>query len=154
MCHHWFCASLGFRVLKPHDQYFVAVFESGSQTNSVNVFRKFYIFIFVKSRKPLYLQFIRGPRNFDKVIIYYFVYIWSDIGGAIFSTTYSETQLKIYGPLCHFVLPDISSTKVAISEISTIFRFFSFFPKFLQELSELLYSSFASYPIILKHFMY
>jgi len=28
-----------------------------------------------KHRKRLCLQFIRGPRNFDKVTIYYFVYI-------------------------------------------------------------------------------
>ena len=75
-------------------------------------------------------------------------------GGVIVSTTQSERQLKIYGPLCYFVLPDIFSTKVAISVISTFFRFFFFFPKFLQELSELLLPSFASYPITLKHFMY
>jgi len=71
-------------------------------------------------------------------------------GGAIFSSISSEPQLKIYGPLCYFVLPDIFRTKVAISVISTIFRFFFFFPKFLQELSEFLFFSFASCLIILK----
>ena len=75
-------------------------------------------------------------------------------GVAIVSTTSSEPQPKIYVPLFYFVLPDIFSTKVAISVISTMFIFFFFFPKFLQELSELLFSSFASYPIILTHFMY
>jgi hypothetical protein len=32
-----------------------------------------------KRRKLLCLQFIRGPTNFDKVIIYYFFYIWNSI---------------------------------------------------------------------------
>lgn len=62
-----------------------------------------------------------------------------------------KPQLKIYGPLCCMVLPDILRTKVAVYVISTNFRFFFFFLKFLQELSELLFFSFASHPIILKH---
>jgi len=44
---HWLYASRGFRVLKAQEQYFVAVSESVSQTNSVNVIRNFYIFIIV-----------------------------------------------------------------------------------------------------------
>ena len=152
LCYHWFCSSLGVRVLKAHGHYFVAVFESASRTNSVNFFRNFYIFIFFQSRKRLCLQFIRGPSNFDKVIIYYFVYIWSSIWRSNRFNHFIRNSAENLWPSILFCTPWHIQYK---SHYLCNFHFFRFFfPKFLQELSELLLSSFASYPIILKHFMH
>jgi hypothetical protein len=107
-----------------------------------------------KRRKRLCLLFIRRPRNFDKVIIYYFVYICSSIWCSHRFNHFIWTAGENLWPFFYFVLPDIFREIVAISVISTNFRSFFFFLKFLQELSDFLFSSFASYPKILKNFMY
>ena len=58
-----------------------------------------------KSRKRLCLQFIRRPRNFDKVIIYYFVYIWSGIWMSNNFNHFIRNAAEHLRPSMHFYTP-------------------------------------------------
>lgn len=140
MSHLWLCASPGIRVLKAHDQYFVAFFwisftgKFGQRLQEV-----LYFLSSAKCRQRLFLQFIGERETLLKwLFIISFIFEAASEGAKV-STNLSESQLKIYGPVCYFVLPNIFRTKVTIAVISTIFRFFLFFLRFLQELSELLF---------------
>jgi len=150
LSHHWLYASLGFEFSR-HMTNILLRFLNQLRRQIRSTSSGISIFLSLSKRIKVCVCSLSEDRETLIKGSFIISFIFEAVtGGAIFSSISSEPQLKIYGPLCYFVLPDIFRTKVAISVISTIFRFFFFFPKFLQELSEFLFFSFASCLIILK----
>ena len=107
-----------------------------------------------KRRKRLCLQFIRGPWNFDKMIIYYFVYIWSSIWRRHPLKHFIRAATENLWPCMYFVLPDIFREKSRYFCNFQYIQVLFLLPQIPPGTFCIALFQFRDQSIILKHFTY